>query len=304
MRIPFDLIAAILCAERIGEYLSREDNRPARFIDALWVWPLFLFGCWFASEIAARLLERRNRREESTDGVGSALHPNQFYSRSLWVTQSFSVALFAAAIWYLNWPLVAERWPLAFGLPLDTAIGPFVLAKSVVISSLLIVGPYLAAMVLSWIPRRRLASGSRKRKIPLLAYLSFEAKLTWLPFCASVVLAILSDFAQLLPPVYSSWLENELAQTIVMVVMLALVATILMPLAAVTLWDCRPLQDGELKDRMESLIARSGVKTRAILVWGRPQHGHAERLRDGNLVTFPLRADQPAAGRNAQRRRD
>ncbi len=268
MRIPFDLIAAILCADRIGEYLNRGESAPARFFDALWVWPLFCLGAWLFHEIAARLTERRTDFGRNPDGGGVGLHPQQFNTRMTLVAQAFSVALFAAATWYLNWPAIAAQWPQWVGLSHDFSIGSFVLAKSVVVNSLLVIGPYLIAMILSWIPRWRLASGIRRRAIPLLAYLSFEAKMTWLPFCVSIVFALISDVAQFLPRAYTEWLENEPAQSIFLVGILALTATVLMPILAVKMWECEPLPDGELKARLENLLARSGIKTRRILMWG------------------------------------
>ena len=268
MRIPFDLIAAILCADRIGEYLNRDDAVPAHFRDVAWVWLAFWFGSWLAHEIAARLAERRTDFGRNPDGGATGLHPQQFYARLTWAAQAFSVALYAGATWYLNWPLTIASWPRWFGLDPDFALGSFVLAKSVVATSLLIIGPYLIAMVLSWIPRRRIASGTRRRLIPLFAFLSFEAKLTWLPFCVSIVFAILSDIGQVLPRAYTSWLENEPAQSLFLVGVLALTAVIVMPLAAVKMWECEPLPSGELKERLERLLARSGIKTRPILMWG------------------------------------
>ncbi|MEI6236010.1 MAG: M48 family metalloprotease, partial [Planctomycetota bacterium] len=269
MRIPFDLIAVILCADRIGDYLSHNAWDSTRVREAFWVWPIFWLASWYCHDVAARVTERRTERYRAMAEIPEkTLHPNQFFSRCTIVAQALSVLFFAAATWYLNWPMAVSFWPRWFGLHDDVSLAGFTLAKSVVVASSLKVGPYLVAMVLSWIPRRRLASGSRRSQIPLLTYLSFEAKLTWLPFCVSVVLAIITDIAQFLPHSYTAWLEYEPAQSLFIIGMMALAATVIMPLAAVTLWDCHPIPDGALKLKLEEVIARSGVKTRAILIWG------------------------------------
>lgn len=275
MRIPFDLIAAILCAERIGEFLRFDDAASVSTASALWVWPLVLFLSWLFHDIAARLTERRTNFGRTPDGGGRGLHPQQFHTRLTWLAQLLSVALFAAATWYLKWPLLVTRWPTWIGLPADFSIGGLMLAKSVVMDLLLTVGPYLAAMVLSWMPRRRLASSARRRLIPLISYLSFEAKISWLPLSMCMVFAALSDvltasrsLLRVLPAEYVDILENETTQTIFVFALALLAATVLVPVAAVKLWHCTPLPDGELKDRLRVLMARSGVKARAILVWG------------------------------------
>ena len=273
MRIPFDLIAVILCAERIGDYLSHDDSPLPAASTIIWVWLVFFIGSWSFHEIAARLMERRTNYGESPDGGGVGMHPLQFHGRCALAAQFLSVALFAWAIWYLKWPLAVAQWPSWFGMSADAGIGNLQFSKSVVATTLLSIGPYLAAMVLSWIPRRRLASGVRRRMIPLFSYLSFEAKLTWLPLSLCAALSVLTDFGQMLPKNYTSWLENEMLQSALILGISAVSALILVPLAAVKLWKCEPMPEGELKDRMTRLMERSGVKARAILVWGERSSG-------------------------------
>src|ERR1043165_2206846 len=163
MRIPFDLIAAILCAERMGESLHQLDATAGSALRALWVWPLFLLCAWLFHDIAARLTERRTDFGRAPDGGGRGIHPQQFHTRLTWLAQFLSVALFAAATWYLQWPLIVERWPAWLGLSPDASIGGLMLSHSVVMEMLLTIGPYLAAMVLAWGPRRRLGSSAGRR---------------------------------------------------------------------------------------------------------------------------------------------
>ncbi len=274
MRIPFDLIAVILCAERIFDYLKREDADlqlpgAARM---LWVWSAFLFGSWLLHEIAARLTEIRTDYGRRPSG-GAGIHPLQFHTRLTIIAQVLTVALCAAAFWYLKWPLAVLEWPTWFGLADDASFLGMPLAQSNVAATLLTVGPYLAAMVLSWIPRRRLASGTRRRMIPLFSYLSFEAKMTWMPLGLFAVMAVLSDVAQMVPNDLTSWLKDRWIQTALILGFVVVGVTIVVPVLLVKMWGCAPLPEGELKQRLLKLMERSGVKARAILVWGTRSSG-------------------------------
>jgi|SRR5579862_515863 len=280
MRIPFDLIAAILCSERIGDYLSQRRGAEPNALHALWVWPLFLLITYMLNDVIARLTDRRMDYGRAPDGGGLGLHPQQFHTRCTRAAQVLTVALYAAIIWQLQWPLVVERWPEWIGLSEGASVGGLVLARSTVISALLTLGPFLAAMMLSWIPRRRLMPVARRRQVPLLAFLSLEAKLSLLPLSLGAALAVLSDLFLMssnlvpkLPPEVVDFFSNELTQAVLLCVLSGLAITIFVPMAVVKLWHCTPLPDGELKERLRALTEKSGVKARAIMVWGKRNTG-------------------------------
>ena len=268
MRIPFDLIAAILCIDRLGAGMTPADGSAHGAWTVLAVWSAFLFISWFMHDLAARLTEARSGHGTEPDGGGLGLHPFQFHTRCAIAAQALTVVLFAGAVWYLKWPAMVARWPAWFGLSEDAALGRFELARSMLAGTFLALAPFLAAMVLSWIPRRRLMSGRRQRLIPLLGYLSFEAKLSWLPLSLCAIVAMLSDVARFFPPTWTAWLESDLTQLLLLLSAVLFGAVILVPLAAVKLWKCEKIPDGPLKERLDKLLARSGVKTRAVLVWG------------------------------------
>jgi Zn-dependent protease with chaperone function len=205
----------------------------------------------------------------------------------------------------LKWPALVAHWPAWFGLSEDISVGGLVLSGSMVIGMLLTTGPYLLSMVLSWIPRRRLAASSRGRAIPLFTYLSFEAKMSWLPLSMCVLLAVLRDgfmlcssAAQKLPKSWIDFLGSESTQTVLLLVLMVIAATVLVPVAAVKLWRCTPLPDGELKERLKVLLEKSGVKARSILVWGGRNSGMLNACVLGPWSRFryvlisPLLADE------------
>jgi len=63
-------------------------------------------------------------------------------------------------------------------------------------------------------------------------------------------------------------------------------ALFLMPWLVVRLWQCRPLPEGELRARLESLLTRSGVRARAIMAWGPRGSGFANACVLGPLAPF------------------
>jgi Zn-dependent protease with chaperone function len=109
--------------------------------------------------------------------------------------------------------------------------------------------------------------------IPLLRYLDFEARLTWLPLIAWAVLSIVSDASHMLPRGMMSWRNEPGAQALLSLGMLVFLALIGLPLVMISMWKCHPLPDGPLKERLLALLNRSGVKVRSIVVWGSKDSG-------------------------------
>jgi Zn-dependent protease with chaperone function len=108
----------------------------------------------------------------------------------------------------------------------------------------------------------------RGRAIPLLSYLSYEARLTWLPLVIGLLLSVVSDTAEMLPPQYTEWLKRPWMDLLTVIVFIAFTSLILLPKLIIWLWKCKPMPEGELKERLAALMRRSGVKAREIMVWG------------------------------------
>jgi len=128
--------------------------------------------------------------------------------------------------------------------------------------------PFLLGMLVSWIPRRRLAAQMRGRAITLSSYLAFEARMTWLPLVIGMVLAVCSDVTEILPSRYTEWLKQPGVDLLTALAFIALTSLVFLPKLIIWLWRCTPLPEGELKERLTALMRRSNVQARGIMVWG------------------------------------
>ncbi len=269
MRIPFDLIAAVLCIDGIQQFLKqspasvRPDVSPKI---ALAAWLGFLLFGWLANDLLVRWMEWRTRFGLRPQGPAGSRHPQVFYTWGSRLIQTVMVLLFVGLLFFLNWPLRMESWPSWFGFSEQAALGRLPLIHSSLASMILNLGPFVAAMILSWLPRRRrMMSGLRHRPVPLGAFLANEIRMTFLPLCLWLILAAGGDIIQMLPPGLPSGPGVDL---LVLLLILGLSTFIALPQLVIWLWGCQPLADGELKTRLQALMTASGVKARAILQWG------------------------------------
>ena len=268
MRIPFDLIAAILCIEGVAKCLSPA-GVPAGWGLALSSWAGFLLVTWLLNELVTRDFEWRTRFGLNPAGLAGSRHPLTINTWSITAAQCVTVVLYGLLLWNLKWPLLMADWPRWLGLSIrDAKIGNLKLADSSLAAVLLNLTPFLLAMVISWVPRRRLISGARKWRVPLFKFLAFEAKLTWVPMAISVVAWGFQDIGRALPPRDTAWMSIPGVDILLLVSFFLIMSAIGLPAFIIRLWKCTPMPEGELKSRLLVLLQRSGVKARAILIWG------------------------------------
>lgn len=289
MRLPFDLIAALLAVEALG----REFHHPQKHGGSQNLWGallLFWLAVWLMHELVARATEWRTRFGHLPQGVPDAegkpprLHPMEFHARWTLLAQAASVLLFAFFLYEHRWPQQTKNWPAWAGLTPERLQGWFDgtveqgrewagrLRNSNAANGFLDLFPFLVAMLVSWIPKRRLLDGRSSSRIKLSRWLGFEARLTLLPFFCWMLMGLFADawnFGMPFAPEPVRRLASSGAvQALVLLGALAFFFLAGVPFLIVRLWQCRPLPEGELKERLNALMARSGVRTRAILVWG------------------------------------
>lgn len=258
---------------------------------------LFWLAVWLMHELVARATEWRTRFGHLPQGVpgpdGSPprLHPMEFHARWALLAQAASVLLFAFFLYEYNWPQRTQYWPAWAGLTPERLQGWFGgtyeqglewsrrLQRSQLANGFLDLFPFLVAMLVSWIPKLRLLDGRSSSRVKLVRWLGFEARLTLLPFVFWMAMGLFADawyfgmpFA---PEAVRRWASSDTVQAMVVLGALLLFFLAGVPFLIVRLWQCRPLPEGELKERLNALLARSGVKTRAILVWGPSGMGFA-----------------------------
>jgi len=300
MRIPFDLIAAMLAVYAFREtwasnplvHWTRDPDQLRAQAEALGaqgsstseafaVLGLFLLLVWLYAELSTRFAERYTAYGRDPYGVRSPdgrlprWHPYVFYSRLNLAGQILSVLGYCAFIWIYRWPLKTCAWPEWVGLAwLDVpAHARDFLGQSQLAGTLTDVGPFALAMIISWLPRRRfLSSGQRSGSIA--AYLSFEARLTFLPLAMWICFSFFGDAFELaklgLPAPWTQAIETlpEWASLIFSLLALFAFAVLVMPWLMVRVWNCQPLPDGPLRQRLLKVMAKSGVDASAILTWG------------------------------------
>src|SRR5690242_5573122 len=110
MRIPFDLIAAIILAGGIGKYLESNIEVDPSWIDPVTViamWTGFLGLVWLMNEFITRRVEWLTRFGHHFEGLPGAKrsHPIEWHTRAVRVVQALTVGLFALLLWALQWPL-------------------------------------------------------------------------------------------------------------------------------------------------------------------------------------------------------
>lgn len=271
MRIPFDLIAAVICIEGIRRQLLMDAYHHIAFVSAslsetLVVWGAFLLTSWLANELVARDMEWRTRFGHRPSGVSSKHHPMEIHIWGSRAAMLLNVVLYAGILWFYQWPLQAAQWPEWLGFSPDAHLGRMPLKESSLVMMFIMLAPFLISMVLSWVPRWRF-SGARWRRGSFMAFLIYEAKLTWVLLILWLIIA-LHDATMMMPVGYSSWLDLPAIAALMPIAGIFFVSVIAMPRAIIWWWDCRPLPDGELKDRLLSIMEKSGVKVRAIMTWG------------------------------------
>ena len=275
MRIPFDLIAAVMVITVINQLVG--DHAPSlplgHVYAAIPYWFAFWAMTWLINEWLTRRIEWRTRFGRRMTPENGQYHSVEIHSYMVLTAQVLTVAMYAAALWFLKWPQAMSGWPTWLGWPVWAKIENLKLRESAVVAMLLNISPFLIAMILAWVPRWRLMCGARSGRTPLLAYLNFEARLTFLPMVAWIALALIVDVARMLPGAYTAWLDTPGAEIVVPLAVLALLAVFGLPLFMIKFWHCEPLPDGELKDRLGKLLEKSGVKVRQILVWGKRDTG-------------------------------
>jgi Zn-dependent protease with chaperone function len=318
MRIPFDLLAALLALESVRGLLSElygqwfgpsstiakardldqlQSTTAQAFVALLGFWLIV----WLMHELLARRAEWNTRWGLWPQGLRivstpqgliyepAHRHPLDVYARRATIAQFLSVGVYAAFIYSYGWPIKTTAWPYWLGFDsLFSEETCNVLSESLFINGLLDLGPFAVAMVLALIPKYRLLAMETGRREGVRRWLSFEMRLTFPPLILWLMLYGFWDLVALLVP--QSALKMAAAQPWLMViaggVVLAGFAMALMPWMMVRLWHARPMADSVAKERLCGLLRRSGVKARAILEWGPPGTGFANACVLGPWAPF------------------
>ncbi|MCW8129047.1 MAG: M48 family metalloprotease [Planctomycetota bacterium] len=291
MRIPFDLMAALIGLQAVQQLVAQayphdvpmpgEERYTAAAVAVLGYW----LAVWLFHEALARRYLWATRFGHHPGGLPAPAgapapaHPLERHARGEALGQALAVLGYVLLIWRFDWTMLMLFWPEALGLDALFAQATLdKLARSELVGTTLNLVPFLGAMVLSWLPRRRMLQASLGRAIPRRRWLALEARMTFMPLCAWFAINLVYDALNLSGVVDLNAALNQTAQdsggpagTPMLVggfLLILFSAVVLMPWMVLKLFRCRPMPEGELKDRMNAVVARSGVKVRAIMAWG------------------------------------
>ncbi|MBI3830836.1 MAG: M48 family metalloprotease [Planctomycetes bacterium] len=298
MRIPFDLIAALIALQAVQELFGNMLGRNApdtvvysagQVDSSTGEACLAILGFWIIVWLYHEAVARRTLWQvrwgrfpegvKSADGSPRKRHPLETHDLYEAAGQASAVLLYVLVIWYFRWPLKTYSWPEWLGLQhvlSEKALDR--IGSSTLVKAFLDLGPYAGAMMLSWLPKRRMAQAMTGRRIPRLSWLSLEARLTFIPLAAWFAINLLVDLLSFTGAGDAADLLNDLSkevggpsETLALLAMfgfLVFAAAVLMPWVMLRIFRCRPLPDGDLKSRIDAVVKRSGVKVRRILAWG------------------------------------
>ncbi len=183
-------------------------------------------------------------------GGGLPVFPS--FVRCMILYRVLLLLLFAAQVHVLLWPVFVD-----YTLRLQHVI---------LVEELVLLSPFVLALFLSWIPLYRLDRELKRSEWSLGAYLRFQSRLIFGPTLSILALVfLLEDTAHAVP-----WLANLLARhawlDLILGIASLLVVAAVFPLLLRIAWGGTPLPRGPIRDRLEALCVRAGVRVREMLL--------------------------------------
>lgn len=189
----------------------------------------------------------KGRRAHSSSLLFSVLG----YNRAVWSCLLLVLGGFFVCIHFLRWGLYVDRMMGMEHVPL--------------VREFLYLLPFIAGLILAWIPMHRMDQAIRPYEWPLREYISFHARqylaivlLPWLIFMGTVDGAALVVGQKVASRPIFQW---GVAMT------LLLTLYVLGPYALRLAWPLEHLQESYLRERLEMLCRKARMKLRDILVW-------------------------------------
>lgn len=205
-----------------------------------------------AAVFAAWVRRNFDRLAQTADSLGPALADIRFGT----LTTRFSilaVAIFAIDVYVLDLPASLTAWPAVRAVPTAGALAFLLL--------------FIAHLVIVWALSHRayvkIYAADVSRRARLAAQIAFATPvlLPWLVLSGTVDLIGLLPFET--PRRLLATPAGELAYFLGFLVLVA----VLGPALIRRFWRCRPLEDGWMRQRIEALCRRAGLRYAQILYW-------------------------------------
>ncbi|HOX08488.1 MAG TPA: M48 family metallopeptidase [Planctomycetota bacterium] len=247
MRLPIELLVALPMAAFL--------QNPALALPANWraitaAAAVMLGICWLFPRTAWAVLRRRLARDP-----GRRLEVYESHAAWLAIGRSLSVTLYGLFLWGTDWSaLVAAEDGLNAGV---TVVGDDILQ----------ILPFLAASAALWAGDYPAVRGLHPADWGLGEYLRQQARGWFFLLAPWLVMTALFDSRRYWPwgldEVFTGNAQAELALT----ALVFAAALVLFPAYLIRLWPPQRLPGGELRSRLEALLARAGVRCRELVVW-------------------------------------
>ena len=190
--------------------------------------------------------------------------------KSFFVFEIFILVTFVMEIYYLNLPLLVDRW-LAFW--------QFSYTRRLTVLIPLLAGILLVRLSSYELDKRaRFTSWSRR------GYLSLNLKFMLLPVIPVLVYLIIWDFIEQSPLPVREFFIKHAYFTVLVLAMLIVLMFIKAPMLLRLIWKARPLSDRELRAQLDRLAAENRIKYKDIMVW---QTGNARIANAGVAGLLP-----------------
>ena len=214
------------------------------------LWTLLSLGLFGAASEAATFLLRRWREAGAwqVDDGRAVREQAGFYLRIL---------LFACFIIQMEW----FGWPGMAGAALGTGNW-----RS--LEALIGLLPFLAMLILLWHAFYAIEDAATRGRWSRMGYVGFRTRynfyvlIPWLALMAAMDLC-----GNYLPGDWQSWFSGGGWGEAVLSIASLIAAGAIFPPILLRLWRCRPLPDGQLKERLCGLQAKAGVRFSGFYVW-------------------------------------
>lgn len=160
--------------------------------------------------------------------------------------------------------------------------------KSDLLQSLIGIAPFILQVTLAWVSLRQLEELVHPQRWSVAHFVWFRFQYTFFILIPWVCLWGLVDVMRWVYPEASSkgdWLDPETVATWVTLLGTILVMAIY-PAVLVRFWQCRRLPDGRLRDALNQLQERAGVRFNEMYVWGMGAGKHLNAAALGYVPPF------------------
>ncbi len=207
-----------------------------------------IFGLAFAL-VCHFSFKRLSRKEGVLSFAGMDRRVNKYISRF----SILALMLFAANIYIYRLNHLVAEFPLFKWVP--------------TLEALVFLGIFLVYLVLIWNSaykiQKRYFPGQLTRKEFIFSNLAFSLP-ALLPWCC---ISLLADLMTALP---FEWSQNFMATTtgeVIYILVFLTAISIFGPVLIQRLWECRPLEPGYAREKIETVCSRAGLRYHNILKW-------------------------------------